>query len=67
MQTKNIFSYIIDAADDPCFPNPCQNGGLCSESGTDYTCNCPTGFKGKSCESKLYCMTHLSLLLSNIC
>ena len=37
--------------------NPCQNSGVCTESGTDaavllgeYNCECPTGSSGTSCE-----------------
>ncbi len=33
-----------------CQPNPCQNGGTCSEQGTGYVCMCPDGFSGASCE-----------------
>lgn len=33
-----------------CHPNPCKNGGSCTELEFDYECTCPHGFHGKSCE-----------------
>eukprot|EP00729_Bicosta_minor_P001476 gene1476-19388_t len=44
-----------------CFPNPCQNEGICSLGGQtcdvfdvcnrrdEFTCSCPDGFEGKTC------------------
>ena len=32
---------------DPCKPNPCKNGGTC----TDGACKCATGFSGGKCET----------------
>ena len=41
----------------PCFINPCQNGGTCSEAtkkrmAAGYTCSCLAGFTGTECELK---------------
>ena len=33
-----------------CDPNPCQNGGTCSESAGVMTCDCPPGVNGVTCE-----------------
>lgn len=33
--------------EDPCKPNPCLNGGTCSNG----KCSCPTGFKGDKCQT----------------
>ena len=33
-----------------CEPNPCVNGGTCSEMDDDYMCTCREGFLGHSCE-----------------
>ncbi|XP_052251364.1 protocadherin Fat 1-like [Dreissena polymorpha] len=34
---------------DPCFPNPCKNGGVCAVNGMNFTCSCTTGFHGSNC------------------
>jgi len=33
-----------------CDPNPCLNGGLCTEDGCSYFCECPPGYSGTNCE-----------------
>ena len=33
----------------PCDPDPCANGGSCTEAGLDYTCNCAPGWTGVNC------------------
>lgn len=38
-----------------CEPNPCRNGGTCSPYGLDtYSCNCPFGYTGRDCETRMY-------------
>jgi len=37
------------APDDPCSPNPCQNGGTCTNSSESFTCSCASGFTGDDC------------------
>ena len=34
---------------DECSPNPCANGGACTDMINDYNCNCVAGFTGKNC------------------
>ncbi|CAJ0585009.1 unnamed protein product, partial [Mesorhabditis spiculigera] len=45
-----------DLENNPCDPNPCQNGGSCS-NGTDFTygCSCPAGYTGTTCQTKIKC------------
>jgi len=33
----------------PCDPNPCQNGGVCSANGNLFTCDCPAPWQGDTC------------------
>lgn len=56
-----------------CEPNPCKNGGKCSQDGKQYYCNCDhTNFEGKICEISFYkptCEQYKSMGLqgSNFC
>ena len=36
---------------DECDPNPCRNGGVCSNRPGEYSCTCPPTFVGRNCES----------------
>jgi len=33
----------------PCAVNPCENGGICTENGDLFTCNCTLVFTGDTC------------------
>lgn len=33
-----------------CHPNPCRNGGICTEANGAYICTCMEGYKGINCE-----------------
>nr|XP_006824448.1 PREDICTED: mucin-4-like [Saccoglossus kowalevskii] len=35
---------------DPCSSSPCQNEGVCSLSGDNFTCECANGFDGEICD-----------------
>ncbi|ELU17940.1 hypothetical protein CAPTEDRAFT_148381 [Capitella teleta] len=34
---------------DPCLPNPCLNGGVCTGDGDTFTCTCQPGYEGDTC------------------
>ncbi|XP_071343551.1 neurocan core protein isoform X2 [Trachinotus anak] len=44
------FGLIPSAESNPCQTNPCLHGGSCLQEGDGYSCYCPQGFSGESCE-----------------
>ena len=46
--TQNIILVILTEID-RCYPNPCKNGGSCTDGDKDHTCKCTPGWKGKNC------------------
>jgi hypothetical protein len=50
---------------DPCSPNPCQNNGICTATGTSFVCACLDGFSGQRCETRKYLKELELLILSN--
>ena len=41
--------YVSESVE--CYPNPCQNGGICTDHVNSYTCTCASGFTGNDCET----------------
>ena len=35
-----------------CKPNPCLNGGSCTDVKGGFECSCPYGYKGETCDRK---------------
>ena len=48
-----------EATIDDCAPNPCQNGGTCTDGVNEYICSCATGWIGPQCSSKFDIMVYL--------
>ena len=45
-----------------CYSSPCQNGATCENTDDDsYTCDCPDGYTGTNCETKLPGGSYLGL------
>ena len=38
---------------DECEPEPCQNGGTCSDGNGTYSCECTSGFNGTDCQTSM--------------
>lgn len=58
-QTCKFLHHIVS----PCAINPCKNGGKCLPiAGDDFTCRCPEGFYGDTCEKSKYMVT---IILTN--
>lgn len=49
---SNNYSLYNNTAPSFCHPNPCLNGGICSEDDTGYKCSCSKGFYGTNCDCK---------------
>ena len=43
-------SFCISDIDD-CSPNPCQNGGGCTDGVDSYMCACVDGYDGLNCDN----------------
>ena len=44
--------YFINSAElIYCLPNPCQNGGNCTDGVKSHSCSCVKGFNGTNCEN----------------
>ena len=41
---------LIKVIDDPCFSNPCLNGGTCTQVGDSYSCACTEEYQGRNCD-----------------
>ena len=54
-----VFSFFLDINE--CSPNPCENGGNCTDLVNDYNCSCTVGFNGKNCS-----LSKIIIVLSNL-
>ncbi|XP_016384247.1 protein crumbs homolog 2-like [Sinocyclocheilus rhinocerous] len=52
---KNVLPGCI--SDDICKVEPCLNGGECTVTWNDFTCFCPWNFTGKTCETRVWCVS----------
>lgn len=50
---------------DNCNPEPCRNGGTCSDGLGDFSCACPLGYDGKNCSIGIAVNLWLSLSFIN--
>jgi hypothetical protein len=48
---KPALEVCFSVPENHCSPSPCQNGGTCANETSGYTCHCPTGYTGASCET----------------
>ena len=50
VSVNTCYLYLI--VPDLCKKNPCENGGICVQVGSDYKCICAYGYKGINCRCK---------------
>ena len=41
---------FVTVTQNPCAPNPCQNGGACAQNHNTFSCSCPSSFTGQRCD-----------------
>lgn len=44
---------MADHSPAPCDPNPCKNGGTCTENDSGFQCGCTSDFTGDQCEQPI--------------
>lgn len=49
-----IYIMLLTFVDRDCTSQPCQNGGVCRNSGQGNQCVCPPGWTGHMCEHGQY-------------
>ena len=60
-------STVSHSIPDNCASKPCLYGGKCTNGVNDYTCACPLGFSGKTCEVRRECRTSSPCGVGNTC
>ncbi|XP_038051060.1 protein eyes shut homolog isoform X2 [Patiria miniata] len=55
--TLNVDPAVTAMDEDNCDPNPCMNGGSCTDGVNSYVCTCVEGFTGNDCEIGLRSVT----------
>ena len=56
---------LISVIDD-CDPNPCENGGICTDRINTFTCDCEEDFTGLRCEQSKHRFFHTAGLSSTV-
>lgn len=52
-RTKLNFNIILTPDRNDCNPNPCYNGGVCTDGSCGaFYCSCPSGYFGNTCQYK---------------
>ena len=49
-----VFVFLFTKDTNDCNPDPCQNGGTCTDALNDYSCKCTPGYEGKNCTESKY-------------
>lgn len=59
------FFTLFFLENDPCFPNPCKNHGVCTHDGTTATCICALKFRGPKCSGKISSLNRITNRIAN--
>ena len=47
-----LTSVFLELKPKSCDSSPCKNGGICSNEGLSFSCECVGNYQGKTCEGK---------------
>ena len=47
---ESNFWFCLFTESSHCNGNPCRNGGICTDTGDGFECNCQSGFTGRICQ-----------------
>ena len=50
--SNGCLQFLVDI--DDCNPNPCDNGGQCTDLANGYSCACAPGYTGADCKTGEY-------------
>ena len=52
---QSCFQAVFCVVDiNECSPNPCKNGGSCTDLVNGFSCTCIAGYTGEDCSSGMY-------------
>ena len=63
-QSSISWKYFPDI--DDCDPNPCNNGGVCTDGIDSYTCTCAEGYTGVNCDESMFQIKKIDTAQDNI-
>ena len=52
--------FLLYLGDSHCDKNTCNNGGTCIDLGDAFTCQCPPGWHGRSCQRRKWLCVSVS-------
>ena len=58
-----FYIYIITVDMNDCSPNPCQNGGTCTDKVAGFNCECTAGYNGDNCKNSKF--TYKGIIIFN--
>jgi hypothetical protein len=54
IKIDQLFTFFIPVDSENCSPNPCENGGTCTDGVNSFSCECVPGWEGDTCTISKY-------------